>query len=48
MVKFVAIGLLFFSLCVCMCECVSVCVFRGDIWAPFLRRDKVPSFLTIT
>ena len=25
-----------------------MCVFRGDIWAPFIRRDKVPSFLTIT
>ena len=35
--------------CVCMCVCVCVCVCLGVIFlAPFIRRDKVPSFLTIT
>ena len=51
MVKFVAsVFILFvvFFVCVCVCGCVCICVFRGDIRAPFLRRDKVPNFLTIT
>ena len=42
----------FVCVCVCVCVCVSVCVcmgmFSGDIWAPFIQRDTVPSFLTIT
>ena len=33
---------------VCVCISVCMCVFRGDTWAPFIRRDKVPIFLTIT
>ena len=37
-------ALLFFFVCVCMC----MCVFRVGIWAPFIHREKVPSFLTIT
>ena len=49
MVKFVAsVFFSFFFLCVCISVCVSICVFRGDIWAPYIREDKVPSFLTIT
>ena len=48
MVKFVASVFFFVCVCVCVCKRVSVCVFRGDIWGPFIRRDKVPSFLTIT
>ena len=54
MVKFVAIillllVLLLLLLCVYVCVYVCVCmvVFRGDIWDPFIWRDKVPSFLTI-
>ena len=42
-VKFVTVVFfLFVYVCVCMC------MFRGDIWAPFIRRDKVSSFLNIT
>ena len=44
MVKFAA-SVLF--LCVWVKVCVFMCVSRGDIWAPFIRRDKVPSFLTV-
>ena len=50
MVKFVASVFVFFCLCVCVCKCMCayMCVFRGDIWAPFILRGKVPIFLTIT
>ena len=33
--------------CVCVNVCVSMCVSRGDMRAPFIRRDKVPSFLSV-
>ena len=49
MVKFAASVALCVCVCVCVCVnvCVSMCVSRGDIWAPFIRRDKVYSFLTV-
>ena len=33
----------------CLCVCVCVCACLGAIfWAPFIRRDKAPSFPTVT
>ena len=38
-------GCFFVFLFVCLWVCVSVCVLLGMIfWAPFIHRDKVPSF----
>ena len=38
----------FYCFFLCVQVCVGMCVFRGDIRAPFIHRDKVPSFFTIT
>ena len=55
MVKFVDVVFfflgLFYFVCLffCLCVRVLVCLCLGVIfWAPFIHRDKVPSFLTIT